>query len=1077
MSIKKTDTTTQDTRKKGFFLFSNLTKSKDLPPPPEPEEAQEGAEETDLPKDIKKRSKEIESLLKEKKKELDDKENQLSQKEKILKEKAQILGKKEEELDEEELLLDSKQKALDQKEKKVIEANLFLTKDQLKWKSDKEKFQRDVEGLRKYHKELDSKISKEEDEKYSIYEKKIAEKKKKAEEQLEASNKKAKQDILNKRMDEELQIAKLTEQRKNIEKEIGAAKNKQKEKLDADLTKYKQNLLGKRLEEETQIAKLADQRKNLSKEMETARKKEYDKLDKEIALKKQNMSQSLTSSVASLKKEQESLSKQVDEKTKQINLVTEKMLAERKKKIEEEQKSLKNDIEAMKILKDHLASEIADKKKEIEVTKVDKDRLAGDVRSLMQESARLTKKEKDLLKREHDVKDTENSISKLKEELRQKDVQSKRLSLELEKEQKLLMAKRSKHLDDIDFLEKKKVSLKNDLSGHEKALREIINMKSEEKKKHIHIESSFKKLADKEKNLDAKEKELYEQEQKIKAKIKDIDSKEHGKVALSDKDKAQYEKMKGSMMEQIKKLESEVKGLETKKSSLKKEVSPKPVFSFFGMKKERALPDLPMLLPAGAKAPPKDLDKKRKDLDAEIKRMESYLASLNNKVQKAEKSDKKGFSLPALPAPPKEDAVPAAQNKLNELKLQIRNLETEAKDKKRQVDLLDKMIRDEENKHAKERYALEQMQKKLDGKDASLKLMEAELGQKAAEMSKAEKEIEIMQNDWKKKYFLINDSKLIVEKGKKELQELLPHEREQLKILKEELDVRLAAVMKSKSELADDKRQITSKLNELESVSKALATREKEVVKEVNKISKVKRMLSEKEDKIISLVEQMESDKEDIENLNEVIDIREKDLKKKELKFAADRQKLDVMKDKISTVKELKEDIDILKRQHNDLLDKLRIDNANLDKARQSLMITNRDVQQKDLKIRSRESTLSNYEHELETERKLFDEVSWRAARGQPYQQPPAPKPYLPPAPKMTVYDVRSKKEETKKQSINEVISNTRELIANRNLDAASANLLQLEMMRKEIGESSKSKKIEYQILELKTDLELASLS
>ncbi len=430
---------------------------------------------------------------------------------------------------------------------------------------------------------------------------------------------------------------------------------------------------------------------------------------------------------------------------------------------------------------------------------------------------------------------------------------------------------------------------------------------------------------------------------------------------------------------------------------------------------------------------------------------ENELADLNKELSRQVKDldkDKAGLVREIETLEKKRDALRAT----------VYETEQWAKKLKRELEDKETLFREKERQIGKKAEEIANKEVKITRTD--LKDKEIEMGFKAREnaVQLAEKEFERTRKEAtdnvrlleQKQKDLMNDViKLSADKRNVEHNVFVTsNELEKLKI---EYETKLN-VLKTNQQILDEKEdEIVKKFNEIESDRKRIDSTEKKLVADISRIEKDKKELDEKEDEITGMFTKFETAQKMLNN-------REKEVSKRE--------------EKVKKAKELKANLPLLEKKYRQLMSEVQ--------KKQKIVNRAGDIMQRERVIKEKEGKIEGIMQGVEKEKEKVDELSFRS--------------YLKNELKRYETDLTEEKgidgdisfaerlveeESPEGVEIYELMDRAREAMKVRNVKEAKQIYDQIKSAYSLLRgiDAEQKKKIYYDVIGLKTDIELAGLA
>ena len=409
--------------------------------------------------------------------------------------------------------------------------------------------------------------------------------------------------------------------------------------------------------------------------------------------------------------------------------------------------------------------------------------------------------------------------------------------------------------------------------------------------------------------------------------------------------------------------------------------------------------------------------------------------------------------------------------------------EQQLKEKQRQLQVISEVISKKEEESAKNRYETEKAREDVQGKLNLLKEREQAIITMEKRAKDTERKIAQLDKEWNSKQDALNAIKQTLQEVEQRVKEELPKHKDALSQITQEWDFKSKQLENTLSVLKDEKRQIESKAKDLEEDMEQLKKQEVEALDAVRDLEKDQALLEQKQSEFLRLEQKIERNKAIKEQLERDLKEREKTVRAKEKELAQGLKRVDKAKATKSIIATLTKEHNTLKKQHALVSKKLAQSEKRLKQIEEhinqkSTRLREREayLKQKEQDIKDREMVLKR-EHQIfeerargmQTEREELEEEEYEVMKEEAKVMP-QPR-YVPPAPPRPI--VLGGKDADMKTLINEV----RELINTGDVNNAAQLLRQVEVQSQGIRDPNERRRIGYQILELKTELQLIKLA
>ena len=409
--------------------------------------------------------------------------------------------------------------------------------------------------------------------------------------------------------------------------------------------------------------------------------------------------------------------------------------------------------------------------------------------------------------------------------------------------------------------------------------------------------------------------------------------------------------------------------------------------------------------------------------------------------------------------------------------------EQQLKEKQRQLQVISEVISKKEEESAKNRYETEKAREDVQGKLNLLKEREQAIITMEKRAKDTERKIAQLDKEWNSKQDALNAIKQTLQEVEQRVKEELPKHKDALSQITQEWDFKSKQLENTLSVLKDEKRQIEAKAKDLEEDMEQLKKQEVEALDAVRDLEKDQALLEQKQSEFLRLEQKIERNKAIKEQLERDLKEREKTVRAKEKELAQGLKRVDKAKATKSIIATLTKEHNTLKKQHALVSKKLAQSEKRLKQIEEhinqkSTRLREREayLKQKEQDIKDREMVLKR-EHQIfeerargmQTEREELEEEEYEVMKEEAKVMP-QPR-YVPPAPPRPI--VLGGKDADMKTLINEV----RELINTGDVNNAAQLLRQVEVQSQGIRDPNERRRIGYQILELKTELQLIKLA
>jgi chromosome segregation ATPase len=289
----------------------------------------------------------------------------------------------------------------------------------------------------------------------------------------------------------------------------------------------------------------------------------------------------------------------------------------------------------------------------------------------------------------------------------------------------------------------------------------------------------------------------------------------------------------------------------------------------------------------------------------------------------------------------------------------------------------------------------------------------------------------------------------------------LPMSLEKLEKIREEWELKESVLREKSSRILADKTEVERMLDKIESNVRILQDKEDNIIKQVDGLSKSKSRLQKEEDRVLAKVRKLET-------VDRQLKDREKHIQQLERAISNEQRSIHKGVERLEQAREFKKEIPKLEHLHTKLKKQLEhIEDEALAKREllknqeEKLLTMARDLQQREARLEHSEERIAKDEEAFEEEREGADEglfesyVQHEIRRTEHFDEPEESGPY---------------------QHVYQLVRKARKYIDTRSLDLANDMIFEIEKAMQEMEDSEK-RRLHYDVLELKTDVKLATLS
>ena len=368
---------------------------------------------------------------------------------------------------------------------------------------------------------------------------------------------------------------------------------------------------------------------------------------------------------------------------------------------------------------------------------------------------------------------------------------------------------------------------------------------------------------------------------------------------------------------------------------------------------------------------------------------------------------------------------------------------------------------------------LEQKDKRLVAKDSGLAEIQALLQQKEEELSKKEL---LFRDHYSRLTAGSKDYSQALENKEKDLQqqaqivgqqkdlisEELPFTLDKLAKLREEWETKENLLKEKVGQLLKDKEEVEQMLAKVDSNVSLVTQKEDEIVQKIEQLERDKRLLDREEDRVIQKVQKLELAEGKIKE-------RERNIRQLEQTISKEETRLREEVEKWEQLKSIAPELPKLEREYNKLrskYEKIEFESVAkremLRKDEEGNKRKQRELEEQELIVKTKEDQLVKEEYELVQAKEnmakgMFEEYLRQQVN--PYSGMPA-----------------TNLTDKKYDYIYSLIEKARGCIAVRSLQEAQLTINQIEGAMQSVEESER-RVLVYDIMELKTDIKLATLS
>ncbi|MFH1511308.1 MAG: hypothetical protein ABIF10_06460 [Candidatus Woesearchaeota archaeon] len=408
---------------------------------------------------------------------------------------------------------------------------------------------------------------------------------------------------------------------------------------------------------------------------------------------------------------------------------------------------------------------------------------------------------------------------------------------------------------------------------------------------------------------------------------------------------------------------------------------------------------------------------------------------------------------------------------LNEKEACLKNYEADLKKREdvkpceEEIARLEKK-RDDMDKDLQEHMArLNQSHATIEEREKQIAEIQKELAEKAEDLKKEEETVLRLKNLLLEKDQRLKDKERmlvrpsvgheeieahtrILEQKKAIFDEELPLSLEKLAKIREEWQIKESLLRDKTTKILTDKKELEAVLEKIEDNARLLEQKEKEILKVVDQMEKDRRLLDSEEQRIVLKVRKLQEAEKSIKERERNIRDIERTIAKEESSLRAEIMRID-------NAKEQKKEIPSLKKIHSRLLKEIQVINDEALAKRELLKAEEARLKSFELELRRKESEIQLKEKQLIEEEYVLMEHS---------------------EDDQVVLRSYVAKEPGRYSDISLMISKAKGHIAAHEIDKAYKVISQAESAVQRMEESARSQFV-YEILELKTDAKLASLT
>jgi len=391
------------------------------------------------------------------------------------------------------------------------------------------------------------------------------------------------------------------------------------------------------------------------------------------------------------------------------------------------------------------------------------------------------------------------------------------------------------------------------------------------------------------------------------------------------------------------------------------------------------------------------------------------------------------------------DKISAKNVELLNLKKEIKEKEKTLEDDKRELGKKEDEIMERLNE-------IEKSRKELESKEDDIQGIIKEMEKNKKILLKEEKKVTGKLSKLKKEHDKIKENSAFVIESNKRLDYQLKERKLQLSKLNKEWEIKQRVFNDNLEFLRKRKQELTPLLKEVSNDINKLNKKETDILKDVEKLEKNRNLLNEKEKEFIDKIKRLE-------NVESSVKKREKEVSRKEAIIA--------------NAKELKDNIPKLKREFTKAKQLYENEQGKLndliaEATAKKGLIKNKEIElmRKDDYLAKREKWIKDREYELSVEKQQIGREEVHLMGKEPLKKD------------IDFTKIKEGEEYPIHPEVRPLIRKARELIINKSTDEAFKTIQEIEAIYNGLkATDSEKRKINYDLLELKTEVKLAELS